>query len=53
MKKNYLKPQISEVKMVSMSVVAASFDTGDIGQTDDEIVTNSRRNRNDWDNIWQ
>lgn len=52
MKKSYLKPEIKETTVVADTLIAASGANFDKEQGEDGVINDSRRNRNDWNNIW-
>ena len=50
MKKEYIKPRMNEVEIVSMEMIASSIP---VGEDKESGVTGVKQNRGEWGNMWK
>ena len=50
MKKEYIKPRMNEVEIVSIEMIASSIP---VGEDKESGVTGVKQNRGEWGNVWK
>lgn len=50
MKKEYIKPRMNEVEVISTEMIATSIS---VGEDIENGVTGAKQNRGEWGNLWK